>query len=50
MTLSHPAGSAAGTMLGEVSGLGPASAAAAAVPGPVLPSTETGEMQVRWDA
>lgn len=41
------AGSAAGTVLGSVPGGGPASPSAAAMPGPMLPSTATAEMQVR---
>lgn len=41
------AGSAAGTVLGQVPGGGPASATATSVPGPVLPSATKGEMLVR---
>ncbi|EFN54236.1 hypothetical protein CHLNCDRAFT_135755 [Chlorella variabilis] len=40
-------GSAAGTVLGSVPGGGPASPSAAAMPGPMLPSTATAEMQAR---
>ncbi|KAI7840206.1 hypothetical protein COHA_005988 [Chlorella ohadii] len=39
--------SAAGTVLGEVFRGGPATPAAAAVPGPVLPSAEAAEMKAR---
>jgi len=42
-----PTESAAGTVLGEVFRGGPATPAAAAVPGPVLPSAEAAEMKVR---
>ncbi len=46
--MPHPsAESAAGTVLGEVFRGGPATPAAAAVPGPVLPSAEAAEMKVR---
>lgn len=45
-TLPH-AESAAGTMLGQVFGGGPATPAAAAVPGSVLPSAAAAEMKVR---
>ncbi|KAL4429637.1 hypothetical protein ABPG77_008686 [Micractinium sp. CCAP 211/92] len=40
-------GSAAGTVLGQVAGGGPASDTAASVPGPVLPSATKGEMLAR---